>query len=185
MTLADREQAADGVELVGQGATSLLDRGVGQRIAGEALADMLADGLGDLRRFPGGGGVVAAHDALTLVNSMTALVTRSALHRRAARFASAASAALKLRVGGKRVQASFLQALGLLAHRAQGLLEHHLVELLDVGLQRVLEVLLVEELRVVETGTHDALVTVDDGGGAFGVAVGDDDELVGQLAAAS
>ena len=46
----------------------------------------------------------------------------------------------------------------------------------------MLEVLLVEELRVVETGTHDALVAVDDGGGAFGVAVGDDDELVRQLA---
>ena len=46
----------------------------------------------------------------------------------------------------------------------------------------MLEVLLVEELRVVETGAHHALVAVDDGGGAFGVAVGYDDELVRQLA---
>ena len=46
----------------------------------------------------------------------------------------------------------------------------------------MLEVLLVEELRVVEAGAHHALVTVDDGGGALGVAVRDDDELVRQLA---
>lgn len=62
-TLADREQAADGIELVGQG-DQLAHRGVGQRIAGEARLIVLADGLGDLRRFPGGGGIVAAHDAL-------------------------------------------------------------------------------------------------------------------------
>ena len=45
----------------------------------------------------------------------------------------------------------------------------------------MLEILLVEELGVVETGADHALVAVDDGCGAFGVAVGDDDELVRQL----
>ena len=179
-TLADREQAADGVELVSQG-DQLAHRGVGQRIAGEARLIVLADGLGDLRRFTGGGGVVAAHDALDAGELDDGVGDQVGLAQARGTLRIGGIGGVELGVSGKGA-GQLLQALGLLAHRAQGLLEHHLVELLDIGLQRMLEVLLVEELRVVETGAHHALVAVDDGGGAFGVAVGDDDELVRQLA---
>lgn len=73
-------------------------------------------------------------------------------------------------------------ASGLVAHGAQRLLEDHFIEAIDVGIQRHLQILVVEELRVVEAGGHHALVAVDDGVLMGRVAVGDDDELVGELA---
>ena len=45
----------------------------------------------------------------------------------------------------------------------------------------MLQVLLIEELRVIETCTHDALVAVDDRIGDLGVCVRDDDELTREL----
>ena len=73
-------------------------------------------------------------------------------------------------------------AVGLVARGAQRLLEHDLVEVLHVAFQGSLEVFLVEELSIRQPRTHYALVAVDDGVGAGGVAVADQDKGIGQLA---
>ena len=122
---------------------SLIHICVGQRIAGEARLIVLADGLGDLRGFPGGGGVVAAHDALNAGELDDGIGDQVGLAQARGALRVGCVGGVKLGVGGKGT-GQLLQALGLLAHRAQGLLEHHLVEFLDIGLQRMLEVLLID-----------------------------------------
>ena len=63
----------------------------------------------------------------TLVNSMTALRDQVGLAQARGTLRIGCVGGVELRVGGKGA-GQLLQALGLLAHRAQGLLEHHLVE---------------------------------------------------------
>ena len=75
-----------------------------------------------------------------------------------------------------------LDALGLGEHATELLLEGNLGQTLTELVEGDLQVLLVEELSVVQTGAHDALVTVDHALGVLGLAVGDDHELTRQLA---
>ena len=153
----------------------------GDGVAGEARAVVLGDGAGHARRLAGGGGVVAAHDALDARE-----LDDGARHQvglgQVGRSRDVAHLG-GLDAGGRRDAGRQLHhAGGLVAHGAQRLLEDHFIEAIDVGIQRQLQVLVVEELRVVEAGGHHALVAVDDGVLVGRVAVGDDDELVGELA---
>ena len=84
-------------------------------------------------------------------------------------------------VGGE-VLGELLDAGRLGAHGAELLLEHDGVEALHVILQRTAQVLVVEELGVVEARGDDALVAVDDVGLERRIAVGGDQELVGERA---
>lgn len=115
------------------------------------------------------------------VNSTTALETRSALHRCAARALArgelGADAGL-VRDGEREA----LDALGLLQDVAELLLELDVREALAERVERDLEVLLVEELGVVETRANDTLVARDDRLGDLRICVGDDNELAGELA---
>ena len=82
---------------------------------------------------------------------------------------------------GKR---ELLNALGLGEHATELLLEGNLGQTLTELVEGDLQVLLVEELCVVQTGAHDALVAVDHALGVLGLAVGDDHELTRELALA-
>lgn len=77
-----------------------------------------------------------------------------------------------------------LNTLGLGEHATELLLEGDLGQALTELVEGDLQVLLVEELSVVQTGAHDALVAVDHALGVLGLAVGDDHELTRQLALA-
>lgn len=77
-----------------------------------------------------------------------------------------------------------LDALGLGEHATELLLEGNLGQTLTEFVEGDLQVLLVEELCVVQTGAHDALVAVDHALGVLGLAVGDDHELTRELALA-
>ena len=77
-----------------------------------------------------------------------------------------------------------LDALGLGEHATELLLEGNLGQTLAELVEGDLQVLLVEELGIVQTGTHNALVAVDHALGVLGLAVGDDHELTRELALA-
>ena len=77
-----------------------------------------------------------------------------------------------------------LNALGLGEHATELLLEGNLGQTLAELVEGDLQVLLVEELGIVQTGAHDALVAVDHALGILGLAVGNDHELTRQLALA-
>ena len=82
---------------------------------------------------------------------------------------------------GKR---ELLNALGLGEHATELLLEGDLGQTLAELVEGDLQVLLVEELGIVQTGTHNALVAVDHALGVLGLAIGDDHELTCELALA-
>jgi len=73
---------------------------------------------------------------------------------------------------------------GLGEHATELLLEGDLGQTLAELVKGDLQVLLIEELGVVQTGAHDALVAVDHALGILGLAVGDDYELTRELALA-
>ena len=90
---------------------------------------------------------------------------------------------VKCRLFGDR-GSELLYALGLLQHAAELLLECHVGETATELFQRNLEVLVVEELGVVETGAHHALIAVYDGIGALGTTIANHHELACQIALA-
>ena len=77
-----------------------------------------------------------------------------------------------------------LNTLGLGEHATELLLEGNLGQTLTELIEGDLQILLVEELCVVQTGAHDALVAVDHALGVLGLAVGNDHELTCELALA-
>ena len=116
------------------------------------------------------------------MNSTTALDTKSALHRCAARAASAARWAPD--GPRERWQARVAQCARTWRARYRASPGSNLGQTLTELVEGNLQVLLVEELCVVQTGAHDALVAVDHALGVLGLAVGDDHELTRELALA-
>ena len=180
--LADGKDTGDGIELVGAGhdaASSTL----GQLIAGKTGTIMIANGMGDLVVLPHRGGVVAAHHAL-LARELDDGVGHQvglAQVRGAAGIGGQVGTQVGLTGDSER---ELLDTLGLGEHAAELLLEGDLGQTLTELVEGDLQVLLVEELGVVQTGAHDALVAVDHALGVLGLAVGDNHELARQLALA-
>ena len=135
----------------------------------------------DLVGLARGGGVVAAHDALDARELDDGARHEVGLAQmRGARGVGGVLGAER-GVGGE-VLGELLDAGRLGAHGAELLLEHDGVEALHVILQRTAQVLVVEELGVVEARGDDALVAIDDVGLERRIAVGGDQELVGERA---
>ena len=84
---------------------------------------------------------------------------------------------VRLRGDGER---QILDALRLLQDAAQLLLECDIGKTRAELLERDLKILVIEELGIVESRTHHALVTVDDGFGACGATVAHHDKLARQ-----
>ena len=178
--LADGKDTGDGIELVGAGHDAASGT-LGQLVAGKAGTIVIANGVGDLIVLPHRGGVVTAHHAL-LARELDDGVGHQvglAQVRGAAGVSCQVSAQVSLAGNGKR---ELLNALGLGEHAAELLLEGDLGQTLTELIERDLQILLVEELGVVQTGAHDALVAVDHALGVLGLAVRDDHELTRQLA---
>ena len=144
---------------------------------------MIADGVGDLVVLPHRGGVVTAHHALLAreLDDGVGHQVRLAQVRGASSVGGKMGAQMSLAGNSER---ELLDALGLGEHAAELLLEGDLGQTLTELVEGDLQVLLVEELSVVQTGTHDALVAVDHALGVLGLAIGNDHELTRQLALA-
>ena len=144
---------------------------------------MIANGVGDLVVLPHRDGVVTAHHAL-LARELDDGVRHQvglAQVRGASSVGGQVGAQMGLASDGKR---ELLNALGLGEHATELLLEGDLGQTLAELVEGDLQVLLVEELGVVQTGAHDALVAVDHALGILGLAVGNDHELTRELALA-
>ena len=142
---------------------------------------MIANGVGDLVVLPHRGGVVTAHHAL-LARELDDGVGHQiglAQVRGASGIGGKVGAQMSLAGDSER---ELLDALGLGEHATELLLEGNLGQALTELVEGDLQVLLVEELSVVQTGAHDALVTVDHSLGVLGLAVGNDHELTRELA---
>ena len=83
--LADGKDTGDGIELVGAGHDAA-SGALGQLVTGKARTIVIANSMGDLVVLPHRGRIITAHHALLARE----LDNRSALHRCAARAASAA-----------------------------------------------------------------------------------------------
>ena len=144
---------------------------------------MIANGMSDLVVLPHRAGVVTAHHAL-LARELDDGVGHQvglAQVRGASGIGSQMGAQMGLAGNSER---KLLNTLGLGEHATELLLEGDLGQALTELVEGDLQVLLVEELSVVQTGAHDALVAVDHALGVLGLAVGDDHELTRQLALA-
>ncbi len=174
--LAYGEQAADGIEFVGDGHDAANALG-GYLVARKTRAIMVGDGARNGVGFARGFSVIATHDALHAREFHDGARHQVGLaqERRAlnvGRFPSA-----NARVGRDRLSERH-NAIGLRTRRAQFLLEHDRVEPLDVILQRKFQVFVIEEFRIVEARGHDALIAVDDVVFEFRIAVRGDQEFV-------
>ena len=180
--LADGKDTGNGIELVGTGHDAA-SGALGQLIAGKAGTIMIANGVGDLVVLPHRGGVVTAHHALLAreLDDGVGYQVGLAQVRGASGIGGQVGAQMGLASDGKR---ELLNALGLGEHATELLLEGDLGQTLAELVEGDLQVLLVEELGIVQTGTHNALVAVDHALGVLGLAVGDDHELTRELALA-
>ena len=144
---------------------------------------MIANGVGDLVVLPHRGRVITAHHALLareLDNGVGHQVGLAQV-RGTAGIGGKVGAQMSLAGNSER---ELLDALGLGEHATELLLEGNLGQTLTELVKGNLQILLVEELGVVQTGAHDALVAVDHALGILGLAVGDDHELTRELALA-
>ena len=180
--LADGKDTGDGIELIGAGHDAA-SGALGQLVAGKARTIVIADSVGDLVVLPHRGGVVTAHHALLARELDDGVGNQVGLAqvRGAAGVGSQVGTQVGLTGNSER---ELLNALGLGEHAAELLLEGNLSQTLTELVEGDLQVLLVEELGVVQTGAHDALVAVDHALGVLGLAVRDDHELTRQLALA-
>ena len=144
---------------------------------------MIANGVGDLVVLPHCGSIVATHHALLARELDDGVGDQVGLAqvRGASGVGSQVGAQMGLASDGER---ELLNALGLGEHATELLLEGDLGQALTELVEGDLQILLVEELGVVQTGAHDALVAVNHALGILGLAVGDDHELTRQLALA-
>ena len=141
---------------------------------------MIANSMGDLVVLPHRGRVITAHHAL-LARELDDGVGHQvclAQVRGASSVGGKMGAQVSLAGDSER---ELLDALGLGEHATELLLEGNLGQTLTELVEGDLQVLLVEELGVVQTGTHDSLVAVDHALGVLGLAVGNDHELTREL----
>ena len=180
--LADGKDTGDGIELVGAGHDAA-SGALGQLVTGKAGTIMIANGVGDLVVLPHRGGVVTAHHALLAreLDDGVGYQVGLAQVRGASGIGCQVSTQVCLTGNSER---ELLDALGLGEHATELLLEGDLGQTLAELVEGDLQVLLVEELGIVQTGTHNALVAVDHALGVLGLAVGDDHELTRELALA-
>ena len=177
--LADGKDTGDGIELVGAGHDAA-SGALGQLVTGKARTIVIANSMSDLVVLPHRGGVVTAHHAL-LARELDDGVGHQvglAQVRGASGIGGKMGAQVSLAGDSER---ELLNALGLGEHATELLLEGNLGQTLTELVEGDLQVLLVEELSVVQTGAHDALVAVDHALGVLGLAVGDDHELTREL----
>ena len=141
---------------------------------------MIANGVGDLVVLPHRGSVITAHNALLAreLNDGVGYKVGLAQVSGASGIGGKVGAQMGLAGDGER---ELLNTLGLGEHATELLLEGNLGQTLTELVEGDLQVLLVEELCVVQTGAHDALVTVDHALGVLGLAVGDDHKLTREL----
>ena len=180
--LADGKDTGNGIELVGTGHDAA-SGALGQLVTGKAGTIVIANGVGDLVVLPHRGRVITAHHAL-LARELDDGVGHQvglAQVRGTAGVSCQMSTQVCLTGNSER---ELLDALGLGEHATELLLEGNLGQALTELVEGDLQVLLVEELCVVQTGAHDALVTVDHALGILGLAVGNDHELTRELALA-
>ena len=144
---------------------------------------MIANGVGDLVVLPHRGGVVTAHHALLTREFDDGVGYQVGLAQVRGTSSVGGKMGAQMSLAGNS-ERELLNTLGLGEHAAELLLEGNLGQTLTELVEGDLQVLLVEELSVVQTGAHDALVTVDHALGILGLAVGDDHELTRQLALA-
>ena len=144
---------------------------------------MIANGVGDLVVLPHRGGVITAHHALLAreLNDGVRYQVGLAQVSGASGIGGKVGAQMGLAGDGER---ELLNTLGLGEHATELLLEGDLGQTLAELVEGDLQVLLVEELGVVQTGAHDALVAVNHALGILGLAVGNDHELTRELALA-
>ena len=180
--LANGKDTGDGIELVGAGHDAA-SGALGQLVTGKAGTIMIANGVGDLIVLPHRGGVVTAHHALLAreLDDGVGYQVGLAQVRGASGIGCQVSTQVCLTGNSER---ELLDALGLSEHATELLLEGDLGQTLAELVEGDLQVLLVEELGIVQTGTHNALVAVDHALGVLGLAVGDDHELTRELALA-
>ena len=177
--LADGKDTGDGIELVGAGHDAA-SGALGQLVTGKARTIVIANSMGDLVVLPHRGRVITAHHAL-LARELDDGVGHQvglAQARGASGIGGKMGAQVSLAGDSER---ELLNALGLGEHATELLLEGNLGQTLTELIEGDLQVLLVEELSVVQTGAHDALVAVDHALGVLGLAVGDDHELTREL----
>ena len=180
--LADGKDTGDGIELVGA-SHDAASGALRQLVTGKAGTIVIADSMSDLVVLPHRGRVITAHHALLareLDNGVRHQVGLAQV-RGASGIGGKVGAQMSLAGDSER---ELLDALGLGEHATELLLEGNLGQTLAELVEGDLQVLLVEELGIVQTGTHNALVAVDHALGVLGLAVGDDHELTRELALA-
>ena len=180
--LADGKDTGDGIELVSAGHDAA-SGALGQLITGKAGTVVIADGVGDLVVLPHRGRVITAHHALLAreLDNGVGYQVGLAQVRGASGIGCQVSTQVCLAGNSER---KLLDALGLGEHATELLLEGNLGQTLTELVEGDLQVLLIEELSIVQTGAHDALVAVDHALGVLGLAVRYDHELTRQLALA-
>ena len=144
---------------------------------------MIANGVGDLVVLPHRGRVVTAHHALLARELDDGVGHQVGLAQVRGTAGVGCQVSTQVRLTGNS-ERELLNTLGLGEHAAELLLESDLGQALTKLVERDLQILLVEELCVVQTGAHDALVAVDHALGILGLAVGNDYELTRELAPA-
>ena len=180
--LADGKDTGDGIKLVGAGHDAA-SGALGQLVTGKTGTIVIANGVGDLVVLPHRGGVVTAHHALLTREFDDGVGYQVGLAQVRGTSSVGGKMGAQMSLAGNS-ERELLNTLGLGEHAAELLLEGNLGQTLTELVEGDLQVLLVEELSVVQTGAHDALVTVDHALGILGLAVGDDHELTRQLALA-
>ena len=178
--LSDGKDTGDGIELVGAGHDAA-SGALGQLVTGKAGTIMIADSMGDLVVLPHRGRVITAHHALLACKLDDGVRHQVGLAQVRGTAGVGCQVSTQVCLAGNRKR-KLLNALGLGKHAAELLLEGDLGQAPTELVEGDLQVLLVEELGVVQTGTHDALVAVDHALGVLGLAVGDDHELTRQFA---
>ena len=137
--------------------------------------------MGDLVVLPHRGRVITAHHALLACKLDDGVRHQVGLAQVRGTAGVGCQVSTQVCLAGNRKR-KLLNALGLGKHAAELLLEGDLGQALTELVEGDLQVLLVEELGVVQTGTHDALVAVDHALGVLGLAVRNDHELTRQFA---
>ena len=180
--LADGKDTGDGIELVGTGHDAA-SGALGQLVTGKAGTIVIANGVGDLVVLPHRGRVITAHHALLARELDDGVGHQVGLAQVRGTAGVGCQMSTQVCLAGNS-ERELLDALGLSEHATELLLEGNLGQTLTELVEGDLQVLLVEELCVVQTGAHDALVAVDHALGVLGLAVGDDHELTRELALA-
>ena len=174
--LANGEQAANSVELVGDGhdAANAFGRHI---VARETRTVVVGDGTRHGVGLAGSLGVVAAHDALHAREFHNRARDQVGLGQIGGALGVGGFLARHASVGGDGL-GERNNAIGLGARGAKLFLEHDGVEAFNVIFERALQVFVVEELRVVKASSHDALVAVDDVRFELRIAIRGDKELI-------